>query len=106
MRTVVSEARIKAKIKKVLDNYRDYIYYYMPVPTGYGRTSIDYLGFCCGLGFGIEAKRTDGTLTDRQIATIQQITKVSVPVFIINNDERLAELDNWLQTVTTRWRGR
>jgi hypothetical protein len=106
MKTVVSEARVKVKIKKVLDNYRSYIYYYMPVPGGYGRSTLDYLGFCCGLGFAIEAKSSVGNPTERQLAIMQQITAVHVPVFIVRDDASLAQLDQWLNTVTTKWRGR
>lgn len=35
-------------------------WYYMPVPVGYGRSTVDFIGIHNGLGFGIEAKRPDG----------------------------------------------
>lgn len=47
------EGKIKEKIRMVLETYRErgILYYYMPVPVGYGRSTLDYLGFICGYGF-------------------------------------------------------
>ena len=33
------EARTKRRIKSILDKYNNHIYYYMPVPGGYGATT-------------------------------------------------------------------
>lgn len=105
-KVVIPEARIKKNIKKVLDKYSAYVYYYMPVPGGYGRSTLDYLGFCCGLGFAIEAKSSIGHPTERQLATMRDITRVAVPVFVIRDDATLGQFEAWLQTVTTRWEAR
>lgn len=52
------EAKVKAKIKKILDEHE--VYYAMPVGSGYGRSGVpDFL--CCveGKFLAIEAKATD-----------------------------------------------
>jgi len=50
------EGRTKKRIKKVLDGLG--IYYYMPVPGGFGATSLDFLSArpSDGRAFAIEAK--------------------------------------------------
>lgn len=52
------EAKVKAKIKKILEENN--VYYAMPIGTGYGRSGVpDFL--CCvdGKFLAIEAKATD-----------------------------------------------
>ena len=52
------EAKVKAKIKKILEE--NGVYYAMPIGTGYGRSGVpDFL--CCvdGKFLAIEAKATD-----------------------------------------------
>ena len=95
------EAKIKRAIKSILDNYNDNVYYYMPVPSGYGSTIIDYIGFACGCGFAIEAKRPGGKPTPRQEVVIDRMCRAGGVVFVIDGPEGLAELDQWLSEVTT-----
>ena len=96
------EGKVKAAIRVVLNKYRSQIYVYMPVPGGYGRSTIDYLGFASGLGFAIEAKKPKGKPTDRQSGIIEDIERGGAKVFVINDVNSLQELDNWLLTVTNR----
>lgn len=96
MRTT-SERTIKFRIKAVLDKYRSCCYYFMPVPGGYGRQTLDYLGFVCGKGFAIEAKRSDGKPTPRQEVTIAQIGAAGVPVFVIKDEDSLDVFKNWIR---------
>lgn len=93
------EGKIKKKIKVVLETYREQgvLYYYMPVPVGYGRSSLDYLGFICGYGFAIEAKAEGGKPSERQVGIIEDIEKSGVPVFVINGIPALAEFNDWCQ---------
>jgi hypothetical protein len=94
------EGRMKRAINAVLANYKGYVYVHMPVPTGYGASALDYLGFCCGRGFAIEAKREKGRPTLRQLGVIEQMEMAGVAVFVINSPETLAELDRWLAATT------
>jgi len=93
------EAKIKHKIKLVLETYRErgILYYYMPVPVGYGRSTLDYLGFICGYGFAIEAKAEGKKPSERQKAIIEDIEGSGVPVFVINDVASLAQFNDWCQ---------
>ena len=100
MSAVTPEARVKKKIKAVLDYYSNHnIYVFMPVPGGFGAPTLDYLGFIKGRGFAIEAKRPGGKPTPRQERTIKQIENARAAVFVIDGDAGLAELDAWLFSV-------
>ena len=94
------EGKIKRAITAVLKNYGEDVYYHMSVPTGYGRSTLDYLGFCCGLGFAIEAKAPGEKPTARQRAVIEEIEASGAAVFVIKNHQELANLEAWLRTLT------
>lgn len=93
------ESKIKRAITAVLKNYGADVYYHMSVPTGYGRSTLDYLGFCCGLGFAIEAKGPDGKPTARQRAVIEEIEASGAAVFVVRTHADLAVLEGWLSTL-------
>jgi VRR-NUC domain. len=96
----VIERSVKRKIRTVLNRYKEHgIYVYMPVPGGYGESSLDYLGFIYGRGFAVEAKAPGKKPTPRQDGTIERILASGVPVFVVNNDASLDVLDQWLTTV-------
>lgn len=100
MSRTTPEGATKKKIKKLLDNYRCHnIYVYMPVPSGYGKPSLDYLGFLYGRGFAIEAKRPDGKPTLRQEGIIKKIAASETQTFVVNDDDSLRELSEWLDLV-------
>ena len=98
------EGKIKKKINKVLDKYKvdGHIYWYMPVPGGYGKATLDYLGFFYGLGFAIEAKRPKKGLTDRQGVIRDEIRASDAQVFVINDDESLVDFEDWLQAISVQ----
>lgn len=93
------EGKIKAAITATLRNYGRAVYYFMPVQTGYGTATLDYLGFCCGIGFAIEAKRPKGRPSPRQQNTIEMMQEAGVRVFVIDGPVGLEELEQWLSTV-------
>ena len=91
------ERSIKRKIRGVLNKYRAHgIYVYMPVPGGYGESTLDYLGFIYGVGFAVEAKRPKGKPTPRQEGIIERIQESGAIVFVVSDDNSLEELDGWL----------
>ena len=94
------EGKIKKQIRHVLAIYSEYVYEFWPVPGGYGRSTIDCLGFVCGFGFAIEAKAPGEKPTERQEVIIKRITQAQVKVFIVDGPDGLAELDRWLSAVT------
>ena len=93
------EGKIKEKIRMVLETYRErgILYYYMPVPVGYGRSTLDYLGFICGYGFAIEAKAPGKKPSERQKAIIEEILDSGAPVFVIDDVASLTEFNDWCQ---------
>jgi len=70
------------------------LYYFMPVPSGYGESSLDYLGSFRGRFFAVETKAPGKKPTDRQNMIIERIRKSGGAVFIIDGD--ITELKNWL----------
>jgi hypothetical protein len=99
------ESKMKWAINSVLANYKGYVYTNMPVPTGYGVSALDYLGFCRSTdgearGFAIEAKRPRGKPTPRQQGVIERMEAAGARVFVINSPETLEELNQWLAATT------
>jgi len=98
---ITPEGKVKALIKKLLDEYKPNLYGYMPVPSGYGEPTLDYL--CCykGEAFAIEAKAPGKEPTSRQDATIERMTEAGMRVFVVTGGETLdADLEQlrmWLE---------
>jgi hypothetical protein len=92
------EAKVKAKIKKVLDSVPG-CYFFMPPANGYGRAGIpDFVGCLNGRFFAIEAKAGKGKTTalqDREIAQIKSCGGFAIVVNEVNVDE--------LKTLLTEW---
>jgi len=93
------ESKVKAEVKKVLDNYKGRIYYYMPVPGGYGATTLDYLGAFYGFAFAIETKRGNLKATPRQEGVIADMRAAGMRVFVINESTGTAEFEAWLERI-------
>ena len=79
------EGKVKAKLKDHLR--KQGIYYFMPVQTGYGATSLDFL--CCSLGefVAYECKARGGKLTPRQELVARQINAAGGHVFVVTLNE-------------------
>ena len=90
------EGKVKSKIKRVLDKYKPYVYYDMPVPTGYGKSGLDFNGCVLGFYFQIEAKAPGEWLTPRQRQTAMKILAAGGRVFTVSSDETVARLEDWL----------
>lgn len=88
------EGLVKRKISKVLQAYG--VYYEMPVPSGYGKQTLDYTGCHRGHYFAIEAKAPKGRTTPRQELTMATMRKAGGKVFLVRDAETLAELEDWL----------
>jgi hypothetical protein len=80
----------------LLDRYKN-IYRFMPVPGGFGASSLDYL-LCVGSKFlAIEAKAPGKKPTDRQKMIIGQIRRAGGTVFVIDNVAGTSELEQFLE---------
>lgn len=90
------EGRIKRRVSQILKR-ADSCYYFMPVQTGYGSPTLDYLGTHRGRGFAIETKAPGKKPTMRQKAIIAEMERAKMKVFVIaGNPEEYEELRLWL----------
>ena len=87
------EGKVKRTVSSLLRSIPD-LYYFMPVPSGYGESSLDYLGSFRGRFFAVETKAPGKKPTDRQNMIIERIRKSGGAVFVIDGD--ITELKNWL----------
>ena len=89
------EAKIKAKIKKILKD--NGVYYAMPIGTGYGNSGVpDFL--CCVNGnfLAIEAKAGKGTTTALQEKNLRDIKQAGGTAAVIA-EEQLEYLEQLIQ---------
>lgn len=94
------EGKMKARIKELLLEGQRHgtIYSFMPVQSGFGQATIDYL--CCMRGrfVGIEAKRPGvNKLTSRQELIRERIINAGGTFFLVNDDKSLAALAQWMR---------
>lgn len=100
------EAKVKAKIRKLLQEYG--VYYAMPIGTGYGNSGVpDFL--CCvppdGRFLAIEAKAGTGKTTALQEKNLSDIRKVGGGAVVINEDaidELKGILHEWTESRSGR----
>jgi hypothetical protein len=90
------EGKVKRAITNLLKR-ADHCYYFMPVQTGYGSPTLDYLGTSQGRGFAIEAKAPGKKPTMRQKAIINEMRAADMKVFVIDGEPaQYEELRLWL----------
>lgn len=90
------EGKVKDKVKRVLKKYG--CYYFMPVQTGYGSPTLDFLCCCRGVFIAIETKQPGKQPTPRQELTIADIRSARGIVFVIDGDT--TELEALLKKLT------
>jgi len=95
------EGLVKAKVRQVLSKY-DGVYLFMPVPSGYGRTTLDFLGCYRRRFFAIETKAPGGKPTLRQAKELELIELAMGKTFVIDSvtSPVLDELRVWLHHLT------
>ncbi len=95
------EGKVKAAITKKLIEMG--CWYYMPVGSGYGAPTVDYLCAYEGKAFGIEAKAPGKSPTPRQLATMLFMGKLGVPSIVINSssEDKMKYLEAWILMVCT-----
>ncbi len=91
------EGKVKAKIRKILKRFG--CWHYWPVPSGFGRRTVDVLGLYKGHAFAIEAKAPGKEPTDLQYKELREITNQGGEPFIISDDEGLKDLEIWLESI-------
>lgn len=101
------EGRVKTEIKKVLNAHRPDLWYDMPVPGGYGKPTLDFIGAIRtgrvrSWPFAIEAKAPRKNPTDRQQMTMADLAEAGYAVFTIDGGHGtlgMEELKKWLTMV-------
>lgn len=94
------EAKVKAKIRKTLEELE--CYYFMPPANGYGRAGIpDFVGCLNGRFIAIEAKAGKGKTTalqDRELEKIRASGGFAMVVNEENLDRLKIEINEWTST--------
>ena len=100
------EAKVKARVKRVLKKYSAYQHW--PVQTGYGAACLDCHGCVNGHYFAIETKAPGKHPTPRQELTIAEIDEAGGTVFVIGESyseehkeySGMSALRQWLIALT------
>lgn len=91
------EAKVKAKVKKILDEMG--AYYFMPATGGFGRSGVpDIVGCIGGKFFGIECKAGNNKPTALQEKELRRITDAG-GVSLLINEGNVDALKTALMTV-------
>lgn len=97
------EAKVKAKVKKVLDENN--VYYFLPATGGYGRAGVpDIIACWDGRFIAIETKAGKGKLTALQDRELKRITESGGDTFVIN-EENLHILQHYFASFDEEGRG-
>ena len=81
------EGKVKKAVKALLDSLKPDLWYFMPVPFGYGVSGIpDFVGVYHGRFFGIETKRAgEGKARARQELIARMIREAGGTVWLEND---------------------
>jgi hypothetical protein len=93
------EGKVKAKVREILDAFEGIgMYQYWPVPSGFGKTTLDVIGCFRGQFFTIETKARGKKPTPRQMEEINAIETAMGKSFIIAGEDSpvLEELRAWI----------
>lgn len=92
------EGKVKAKVKRILAKFASTTWVDMPVPSGFGKSTLDFIGCNLGRFFVIETKRDKKEPTRLQWAMIHKVIACGGRAFVICGDDSpvLRELEEWL----------
>jgi len=91
------EAKVKAKVKKVLDNYG--AYYFMPIGGPYSRAGVpDIVGSFGGKFFAIECKAGNGKPTALQLKEMIAINDSGARAIVVN-ENNLDDVSKMLESL-------
>lgn len=81
------EGRVKAKVRRALEEFGDDIYREMPVPGGFGKSGLDFNLCAYGRWISVETKRPGEVLTERQKLRKREIERAGGVVFGLDGTE-------------------
>lgn len=93
------EGKVKKSVSKVLSKYKS-LYVFMPVPGGFGASSLDYLLCVNGRFLAIETKAPGKKPTDRQNKLIAEIRRAGGTALVIDGEPGLQDLASYLERAT------
>lgn len=95
------EGHTKKKLRDILARY-DGMYTYWPVPSGYGKTTVDCLGCYRGRFFIVETKAEGKKPTLRQTGELQNAERAMGKAFVMAGpqDPAFESLIRWLDELT------
>jgi hypothetical protein len=88
------ESKVKVKVRALLKKYG--AYYHQPVMNGMGAPALDFHGCHRGRFYAIETKAGNKKMTPRQETTANNIRLAGGLAFLINEEEGMVELEEWL----------
>ena len=83
------EGKVKAKLKAALDKAFPEHYRFMPVQTGYGAKTLDFLLCINGLFVAIETKARGKFMTPLQFSTYQAIYDAGGLAYTVDGEESI-----------------
>lgn len=89
------ESKVKAKVSALLKKYG--CYYEMPIPTGFGKSGLDYTGCHLGRFFVVETKAGVKRATPRQLLTARAVEDAGGTTFLVNEERGYEALESWLK---------
>lgn len=75
------------------------LYSNWPVPAGFGTPTLDCFGCYYGMFFAVETKAPGKKPTPRQNLVIEQMREAGGAVFVIDGDEGVTRLKDWLDAI-------
>ena len=92
------EGRVKRKVDRILKPYIEsgHVYKFMPVQSGYGKKTLDYLLGVCGKFVAIETKKENAVPTPLQWKHIREIDAAGGEWFVIAGVDDTKELEQYL----------
>lgn len=94
------EGRVKRAVSDYLKTVPG-LWYDMPVPSGFGGSTLDYIGCYRGRFFSVETKAPGKKPTPRQQRIISQVEHAGGVAFVIDSadDTALAPLRAWVDLI-------
>lgn len=103
------EGKVKEEVTKLLKRFEPDLHFDMPVPSGFGKSGVDYNGTVRGYSFRVEAKAFGKRPTKKQDKYIRDFSKAGGYAFVITGRAKgdlqlprgLQELEAWIRWVLT-----
>jgi hypothetical protein len=93
------EGKVKAKVNSLLRAFGGGVWRFMPVQMGMGMPALDYLLCVRGCFVAVETKVKGKKMTARQQSTMADIVEAGGVVFLVDDDESLQKLAEFINKV-------